>query len=34
MNFARTRESTRTHVTYRRRFVSWVIKILRYKEVS
>lgn len=34
MNFARTRESTRTHVTYRRRFVSWVIKILRYREVS
>lgn len=34
MNFARTRESTRTHVTYRRHSVSWVIKILRYKEVS
>lgn len=34
MNFARTRESTRTHVTYRKRSVSWVIKILHYKEVN
>lgn len=34
MNFARTREGTRTHVTYRRRSVSWVIKILHYKEVN
>lgn len=34
INFARTRESTRTHVTYRRHSASWVIKMLRYKEVN
>lgn len=34
MNFARTREGTRTHVAYRKHSVSWVIKILRYKEVN